>query len=86
MRLLKILNCLLKTTIFQINLLIALPHLDSCIVFGQMSTQRVRYLTPNVRLLSHRPPVLRGDSKMYDHAAIKLLNIKVLMPGTVREM
>lgn len=41
---------------------------------------------PNACLLSHNPFFVAKDSKMYDPAAIKILDIKVQMPGTVKEM
>lgn len=51
-----------------------------------MNFNAVKYLIPNACLLFHNPFIVAKDSKMYDPAAIKILDIKVQMPGTVKEM
>lgn len=45
----------------------------------------VNYPIRNASLLFHKPFIVAKDSKMYDPAAIKILDIKVEMPGTVKE-
>ncbi len=64
---------------------------DSCSVLGPLWTLRVNlhavnYAIPNACLLLHNPFIVAKDSEMYDPTAIKILDIKVPMPGTVKEM
>lgn len=60
-------------------------------VLGALWTLRVNmhalnYPIPNTCLLFHKTFIVAKESKMYDPAAIKILDIKVQMPATVKEM
>ena len=46
----------------------------------------VNYPVPNACLVFPNPFIVAKESMMYDPAAIKILDIKVPMPGTVKEM
>lgn len=51
----------------------------------QMNLHAVNYPIWNTSSLFHNPFIVATDSKMYDPAAIKILDIKVQMPETVKE-